>query len=75
MDKVEYYYYFDCMDAVLGDRLWAASAFEGDQDAIKTAANYEATLYKLTFTNGEKTGSETLYDPWACFDDEEEGNA
>lgn len=41
MDKVEYYYYFDCMNAVLGDRLWAASAFEGDQDAIKTAANYD----------------------------------
>lgn len=70
--KVEQFYYFDCMNAVLGDKLWALTAFEGDQDAKKTAADYKATLYKLTYENGERVACETLYDPWACFD--EEGN-
>ena len=66
---IEYYYSFDCMNAFLADKLFKADTFEGDQDAIKTAANYEATLYKHRFVNGEKTLSEKLYDPWDCFEE------
>lgn len=68
--KVEYFYTFDCMNAVLADRFFAETAFEGDSDAIKTAANYEATLYKHRFENGERTDTVKLYDPWDCFNDE-----
>ena len=67
--KIEYFYTFDCMNAVFADRFFAEAAFEGDSDAIKTAANYEATLYKHRFVNGEKTLTEKLYDPWDCFND------
>ena len=61
------YYFFDCMNAFITDRYFEVSAFDGDPDAIKTAANYEATLTRLTFSQGELTGSKTLYDPWDCF--------
>lgn len=69
----ECYYSFDCMNAFLADKLFPVGTFEGgDREAIKTAANYEATLYKHTFENGERVDSVKLYDPWACFDDGEE---
>ena len=70
-DTVKYYYSFDCMNAFLSDRLFEAGAFEGDQDAINTAANYEAVLYKHKFCNGEKVDTEKLYDPWDIFNNEE----
>ena len=70
---IEYFYTFDCMNAFLADKLFPVSTFEGgDREAIHTAANYEATLYKHRFCNGERVLSEKLYDPWAVF--EEEGN-
>jgi len=62
------YYFFDCMNAFLTDRLFMAAAFDGEQEAIKTAANYEATLYRLTYKGGERVESKTIYDPWQCFD-------
>lgn len=62
------YYYFDCMSTPPGGKLYALTAFEGDQDAIKTAANYEATLYKNEYKNGYRVNSEILYDPWSCND-------
>lgn len=64
-----YYYFFDCMNAFL-NKLFTESAFEGDKDAIHTAADYEAILYKYKYENGERTESKTLYDPWGCFDEE-----
>lgn len=64
------YYYFDCMSSPPGGRYYEAAAFAGDQDAINTAANYEATLYKVTFDrNGDRARKVTLYDPWACFEE------
>ena len=61
------YYYFDCMNAFLTDRLFPVAAFEDEREAIKTAANYEATLYRLTYKNGRRVESKTIYDPWQCF--------
>ena len=59
------YYSFDCMNAFLEDKLFPASEFENEREAIKIAANYEATLYKHTFnSNGVKTNTKTLYDPY-----------
>lgn len=63
------YYYFDCMNAFVTGRYFEAAAFGSEAEAIKTAANYEATLYKYTFRHGERTATATLYDPWKCFDD------
>ena len=58
------YYFFDCMNAFITDRYFALSAFTDEAEAIKTAANYEATLYKVTFDErGNRTSRETLYEP------------
>lgn len=65
------YYFFDCLNAFLTDRYFKLSAFEGDQDAIKTAANYEATLYKYKFNHGERVESSVLYDPYKSFEEME----
>ncbi len=61
------YYSFDCMNAFLSDRFFEVTAFENEKDAVKTAANYEATLYKHTFNHGEQVDTVKLYDPWDCF--------
>lgn len=69
--KTQQFYTFDCMNAFLADKLFPVATFEGgDAEAIKTAANYEATLYKHTFQDGERVECVKLYDPWACFDEE-----
>lgn len=39
------YYRLDCMNA-LASGLYKASDFTGDEEAIETASNYEATLTK-----------------------------
>lgn len=62
------FYYFDCMSTPPGGKLYDVAAFDGDNDAIKTAANYEATLYKYEYKNDEITNSITLYDPFNCFE-------
>ena len=63
------YYYFDCMNAVLTDRYFEAGAFENEAEAKRTAADYEAELYRCTFENGELVKQECIYDPFSCFDD------
>lgn len=64
-----FYYFFDCFNAELTDRYFKASAFKDDKDAIATAANYEATLYKYEFKGGESVNIITLYDPFGCYDE------
>lgn len=67
--KTRVLYRFDCMNAFLSDRYFEAAAFDSEKDAIRTAANYEATLIKLTFDeNGEQIDRSVIYDPYACFD-------
>ena len=61
------YYYFDCMNAFVNNGLFPAREFSGDEEAIKMAADYEATLYKYEIADGVKTGSSILYDPGDCF--------
>ena len=63
------YYFFDCMNAFVTDRYFKVSAFKSDADAISTAANYEATLYRYTFKDGERVNRTVLYDPWACMEE------
>lgn len=58
-----FYYYMDCMSADVNDRLHPAAEFDGDADAIQAAANYEATLYKYEYRNGERISSRILYEP------------
>ena len=59
------YYYFDCMNAFVNDGLFNAAEFEGDAEAIRHAANYEATLYKYEYNNGDMISSAIIYEP--CF--------
>ena len=57
------YYYFDCMNAFVSNRFFEITAFENEADAIKTAANYEATLILYTLENGETIDCKIIYDP------------
>ena len=62
------YYYFDCMNAFVTDRYFKSTAFKDEAEAIHTASNYEATLYKLEFNeDGEQVSKTVIYDPYACF--------
>lgn len=56
------YYYMSCMNA-FANGLYPEAEFENDEDAIRTAANYEATLYKYTFHDNKKINSCVLYTP------------
>lgn len=57
------YYFLDCMNAFANDGLFPAGEFKDDLEAIRTAANYEATLYKYTFKDGEEIEEKVLYEP------------
>lgn len=57
------FYYFDCMNAFVNGGLFPADEFDNDAEAIRKAADYEATLYKYTFKNGRRTENITLYEP------------
>lgn len=39
------------------------TAFSGPAEAIQTAADYEATLYRVTYQDGQQTGAQLLYSP------------
>ena len=68
------FYLFDCLDGMIGDRLLTLSElFEienrkpgeyTEKQAVRIAQNYEATLYRYEYENGERVASATLYDPW-----------
>ena len=74
-DHPEYYYFFDCLDGVLSDRYLTAREVAQlvtgaadpmpEGDIIRTAANYEATLYRYTFDSaGNPQNEKCLYDPF-----------
>lgn len=56
------YYYFDCMNADTSG-LYPKKDFKDDAEAIKIGANYEATIMKYKYFNGERISSKTIYDP------------
>ena len=60
------YYYMDCMNAFVNDGLFPASEFKDDADAIRTAADYEATLYKYEYQDGQQINCQALYEPRYC---------
>ena len=57
------YYYMACLNALVNDGLFPAAEFKNDSDAIQTAANYEATLYKYEYKDGQRISSKILYEP------------
>lgn len=57
------YYFFDCMNAFANGGLFRAVEFADDEEAIQYAANYEATLYKYEYRNGERVDTAILYEP------------
>lgn len=56
------YYRLECGNAI-ANGIYKASEFNGDQDAIDTASNYEATLTKEEYKDGERISSTLLYEP------------
>ena len=68
------YYLFDCLDGVIGNRLLTleelrqAMTWENvtytEKDAKCIAMDYEATLYRYKYIDGEVKESKVLYDPW-----------
>lgn len=61
------YYFFDCLDASV-NKLFKASEFKDDNEAISWGSNYEATVIKVEYRHGEKISSKVIYEPWACFE-------
>jgi hypothetical protein len=64
------YYFFECLDGVIGDRLITLEELREclttdptpltEKDAISIAKNYEADLYRYTYRDGEKVESKQL---------------
>lgn len=57
------YYFMECMNAFVNDGLFPADQFQTDAEAIRTAADYEATLYKQEWRDGERISSHCIYSP------------
>lgn len=57
------YYHFDCMNAFVNDGMFNAAEFKNDAEAIQYAADYEATLYKYEYKDGDRISSAVLYEP------------
>lgn len=62
------FYLFDCLDGIIGDRLLTLSelyALENGQrpgeytekEAVRLAQDYEATLYRYEYEDGERVAS------------------
>lgn len=56
------FYRLECMNSFVAG-LYKAEEFSSEAEAIETASNYEATLTKLIYNNGECVASKLLYDP------------
>lgn len=71
------FYLFDCMDGEIGGQLFTAEQLRElmtgkrepytERELKQIAANYEATLYRYEYKNGEPTSEAVLYDCFACF--------
>lgn len=71
------YYLFDCLDGIIGDRLLTAGQVRelmtgkpepySERELKRIAADYEATLYRYEYRNGEQISETVLYDCFACF--------
>ena len=57
------YYYFDCMNAFVNDGLFRVSEFRDEAEAIRTAADYEATLIKYEYDHGDEISRKVIYQP------------
>lgn len=57
------FYEFECMNSLISG-LWHESDFGDDEDAISTAADYEATLFKIKIDEkGNVVEQITLFKP------------
>lgn len=65
------YYLFDCLGIVYDSRttglpsnLTPVNTYKDDKEAKRDAMNYEASLYKNTYVNGELIDNKMLYEPY-----------
>lgn len=73
------YYYFDCMDAILGHKLldpddlrqliYIKDSPYNESDIISIAIDYEADLYKCLYKDGQEMAREKLYDALAMYNE------
>lgn len=56
------YYQFDCKNSYVAG-LYKAEEFSSEEEAIGKASDYEATLIKHIYENGERVASTLLYEP------------
>ena len=61
-------YYFDCLNDLGNDNYFDKDYFKNDNEAIKLAQNYEATLYKIITNKNKQQTWTLLYEPWSMFD-------
>lgn len=61
------YYFFECMNAFVNG-YFKISEFKDEQEAIKTALDYEATLYKEEYRDGELINNAVIYDPFDIYE-------
>lgn len=57
------YYFMDCLNAFVNGGLFPVKEFADDAEAIQAAADYEATLYKIEYRNGDQVKRTVLYEP------------
>ena len=60
------YYYFDSLENIGNGNIKPAVYYEDDREAIRQAADIEATLYKCEYKNGDQVTSCVLYEPEYC---------
>ena len=57
------YYYFDGLEDIGNGNMKPAVYYENDREAIRQAADIEATLYKCEYKNGDQVTSQVIYEP------------
>ena len=57
------YYYFDGLEDIGDDNLKPAGIFENEAEAIRQAADLEATLYRQEYADGVLKAEAVLYEP------------
>ena len=57
------YYFFDGLEDIGDDNLKPAEIYDGEAEAIRQAADIEATLYRQEYTDGILTAEAVLYEP------------
>ena len=62
------YYYFDCLEDLGQDNLYPTNKFRSERQAVLTARQYEANLFKRSYDHGNITNEVKLHDTFDVFE-------